>query len=119
MMHSLDIFEEKRPWGSFRRFTLNMPSTVKIIKVNPNEVLSLQSHKNRKEFWKVIKGEGVFEIGDTIYNVKEGDEFEVPKETKHRIASQNQYLEVLEIAVGDFDENDIIRYEDKYGRVNG
>jgi mannose-6-phosphate isomerase-like protein (cupin superfamily) len=48
--------EEQRPWGSFRRFTENEISTVKIITVNADQELSLQYHKNRDEFWKVLAG---------------------------------------------------------------
>jgi mannose-1-phosphate guanylyltransferase/mannose-1-phosphate guanylyltransferase/mannose-6-phosphate isomerase len=117
-MDKTNIYEEKRPWGSFRRFTLNEKSTVKIITVNKNEVLSLQSHSKRSEFWKVLKGEGVFEVDGLSYRVKEGDELEVPKGSKHRISSSSDTsMEVLEIAYGEFDEEDIIRYEDKYGRI--
>ena len=49
MDNTIDIYEEERPWGRFRKFTDNQKSTVKIIYVNPNEELSLQSHKKRKE----------------------------------------------------------------------
>lgn len=117
MDKATNIYEEKRPWGSFRQFTLNETSTVKIITVNKNEVLSLQSHSKRSEFWKVLKGEGVFEVNGLSYRVKEGDELEVPKGAKHRMSSFDTGMEVLEIARGEFDEEDIIRYEDKYGRI--
>ena len=57
---NLNIYEEERPGGFFRRFTDNVVSTVKIINIKPNEELSLQSHNNREEFWHIIKGGGVF-----------------------------------------------------------
>jgi len=117
MKNNLQIYEEERPWGLFRRFTDNSPSTVKIIKVKPNEELSLQSHSKREEFWRVIKGDGVFEIGDKKYIVEEGMEQYVPVTIKHKMKAGGSGLEVLEIAFGDFEEGDIIRYEDKYGRV--
>ncbi len=113
----LDIYEEKRPWGLFRRFTNNTLSTVKIIKVNPNEQLSLQSHTKRSEFWRVIKGGGVFEINEDKYIAEVGFETEVPIGAKHRMKAGMLGMEVLEIAQGEFDEEDIIRYEDNYGRV--
>jgi len=118
MEYQLDVYEEKRPWGSFRRFTENLPSTVKIITINPNEQLSLQSHKKRAEFWKVIKGDGIFEINNKKYIVEVGTEKEVQIGSKHRMQAGSDGMEVLEIALGDFDEDDIIRYEDKYGRVS-
>lgn len=111
------IFEVTRPWGNFRQFTHNTPSTVKIITVNPNEELSLQSHTKRGEFWRVLTGSGSFVIGDTTHSVSAGDEHVVPIGAKHRMASGVEGMSVLEIALGDFDEEDIIRYEDKYGRV--
>ena len=117
MEMNLKIHEEERPWGKFRRFTENTISTVKIITVNPNEELSLQSHKKRAEFWRVIKGNGVFFVNNEEINVKEGDEQYVPIEAKHRMKASNDGLQILEIGLGEFDENDIVRYEDIYGRV--
>ena len=105
---------ENRPWGDFLEFTHNTPSTVKIITVKAGEALSLQSHKNREEFWHIISGEGTVEIGEKNESATKGKEFFVPKETKHRISTTNSELVLLEIAFGQFDENDIIRYEDKY-----
>lgn len=117
MKENLKIYEEERPWGLFRRFTNNLPSTVKILTVNPNEELSLQSHNKREEFWRVIKGNGIFEIADKKYIVEEGVENYVPAKAKHKMKAGSDGMQVLEIALGDFDEADIIRYEDKYGRV--
>jgi mannose-6-phosphate isomerase-like protein (cupin superfamily) len=115
-MTKLEIYQEERPWGNFRQFAYNILSTVKIITVKPNEILSLQSHKKRSEFWKIIKGNGIVEIGDLKSEAKEGDEYEISVGAKHRLSAGNGGIEVLEISTGEFDENDIIRYEDKYGR---
>ena len=116
-MEEKDIYQEERPWGNFRRFTHNTPSTVKIITVKPNEILSLQSHTRRSEFWMVISGSGVFEVDGKEYEVKKNSEQYIPINAKHRMASGDNGLEVLEIATADFEEEDIIRYEDKDGRV--
>ncbi|MDQ3244938.1 MAG: phosphomannose isomerase type II C-terminal cupin domain [bacterium] len=115
-MENLNIQNDERPWGNFKQFTANTPSTVKIITVNPNESLSLQSHNQREEFWYVLKGEGIFEINDVVYDVVEGDEYYVKLGEKHRISAEENGMQVLEIAFGNFNEEDIIRYEDKYGR---
>jgi len=112
-----NVFEINRPWGKFRQFTHNELSTVKIIEVKPNEILSLQSHKERAEFWHIISGAGTVQIGEVIYQAKAGDEFEFGLEEKHRLAGSGEGLRVLEIATGHFDENDIVHYEDKYGRL--
>lgn len=112
-----NIFQIERPWGNFRQFTQNEKSTIKIITVKPNEILSLQSHKHRSEFWKVISGSGTVEIGAIKINTTIGDEHEIKVEEKHRLGAGPDGIKVLEIATGDFDEEDIIHYEDKYGRV--
>jgi mannose-6-phosphate isomerase-like protein (cupin superfamily) len=115
-MQNIKIYQEERPWGNFRQFTHNTPSTVKLITVKPNEVLSLQSHTKRSEFWKVVRGGGFVEIDAKKYEVSEGDEYEIPLGARHRMGAGRGGLVMLEIALGEFDENDIIRYEDKYGR---
>lgn len=117
MKEAIDIYEEKRPWGSFKRFIHNIPATVKILKVLPKEELSLQSHNKRSEFWKVIKGSGFIQINDELRKVNENDEQLIPQGMKHRIIASGEGIEIMEIGFGDFDEDDIIRYEDKYGRI--
>lgn len=117
MENELNFEQVERPWGSFRRFTKNMPSTVKILEVNPNEILSLQSHNKRSEFWYVIEGNGFFEVNEKKIEVKENNEQYIPIGIKHRISSGENGIKVLEISFGDFDEEDEIKYEDKYGRV--
>ena len=116
-MVGIKAFQIEKPWGNFRQFTNNSLSTVKIITVKAGEKLSLQSHAKRSEFWRVIKGSGVIEIEGSKYDVVEGDEHNVPLRAKHRMEAGSTGLSVLEIATGDFDEEDIVRYEDKYGRV--
>ncbi len=117
MGKTIDIYQEERPWGHFRRFTENTPSTVKIITVKPNEELSLQSHAKRAEFWRVISGSGVCQIDSNTFDIAIGDEKFIPTEAKHRLIGGSNGIEILEIAIGEFDEGDIVRYEDKYGRV--
>ena len=110
-------FNVERPWGNFRQFTKNDKVTVKILTVKPNEVLSLQSHAHRSEFEHVIAGAGTLQIGDEVFDVKEGDEYEIPVGVKHRMSAGPLGLQFLEISHGEFDEGDITRYEDKYGRA--
>lgn len=109
-------YSMKKPWGNFQQFTLNQKSTVKILKILPKRKLSLQKHHKRNEFWKVIKGNCIILIGKDEYRAKEGDEFFIPKKTEHRIIGGDMTSEVLEISFGTFDEEDIIRLEDVYGR---
>lgn len=117
MEEKLNIYQEERPWGNFRKFTENTESTVKIITINPNEELSVQSHEKRQEFWRVISGSGKWEVGDESHDFNRGDEKLVPIGAHHRIIAGGSGIEILEIAIGKFDEGDIVRYEDKYGRA--
>lgn len=109
-------YKEERPWGNFERLTLNETSTVKIITVNAGEEFSLQTHANRDEYWRVTLGHGSVTIGDTVTEAGPGDNFSIPRGTKHRVKGGAAGITFLEIALGDFDETDIIRLEDKYGR---
>lgn len=106
-----------RPWGSFDMFTHNEASTVKLIYVNEGEALSLQYHNKRQEFWRVISGNPCLTIGDDIKNAKPGDEFLILEGVKHRITAPSGGVTILEISTGDFDEDDIVRIEDKYNRT--
>ena len=106
----------KRPWGSFTRFTNNEASTVKLLNVNQGEQLSLQYHNKREEFWRVISGNPEIVIGEETHNAKDGDEFVISVGTKHRISAPIDNVTILEISKGEFDEDDIVRIEDKYGR---
>lgn len=112
----MEIETTKRPWGSFTRFTNNELSTVKILNVNQGEELSLQYHNKREEFWKVLTGTPKIVIGEEVFDAKEGDEFSVLVGVKHRISAPNDNVSILEISKGEFDENDIVRLEDKYHR---
>ena len=111
-------YAEQRPWGKFEQFTHDRVSTVKILEVNPNQAISLQYHRGRSEFWKVICGTGRITIGEAVHDAKEGDEFFIPVGKKHRIQADSCLIKVLEISFGKFDENDIVRLEDKYSRVS-
>jgi mannose-1-phosphate guanylyltransferase/mannose-1-phosphate guanylyltransferase/mannose-6-phosphate isomerase len=116
-MAEYEIYQEERPWGNFRQFTHNSPSTVKILSVKPNASLSLQYHNNREEFWRVLSGQPVVTIGEQKIQAKSGDEFKIEKLQPHRLEAGDEAVQVLEIAYGNFDESDIIRIEDKYGRT--
>lgn len=116
-MRELKPFTEERPWGGFREFVKNETATVKILFVKKGEVFSLQKHHYRNEFWRVLSGDPDITIESKTVRAKAGDEFEISPETSHRIKASVNNVEVLEISIGEFDENDIIRIEDKYGRT--
>lgn len=106
-----------RPWGFFDRFTQDELSTVKIITVSPNKRFSLQKHTHRSEFWRIISGVGTIIIGKHSHTAGPGDEFEIHVGIIHRMTAGEEGITFLEIALGDFDENDIVRLSDDFGRV--
>ena len=108
---------ETRPCGNFERFTLNEPATVKIVTVNTGKKLSLQTHANRDEFWRIIGGAGFVTIGSDTKEARMNDEFFVPRGTPHRAAGGTGSLRFLEICFGEFDESDEVRLEDDHGRT--
>lgn len=117
-MENLAQYEkEDRPWGDFERFTLNEKTTVKIITVDADQSFSLQTHQHRDEFWRVISGSGVFHTEGKDVAVTVGDTVFIPRHLEHRATGGPEGLSFLEIAFGDFDENDITRIEDQYGRA--
>ncbi|MFZ1987622.1 MAG: phosphomannose isomerase type II C-terminal cupin domain [Minisyncoccia bacterium] len=107
---------EDRPWGSFDQFSANEETTIKIVRVSPGKRLSLQKHTHRAEFWKVIEGDGIAQVGSEERPIALGDEIEIGVGTLHRLTGGTQGCAVLEIAFGAFDEGDIERIEDDFGR---
>ncbi|HJU34898.1 MAG TPA: phosphomannose isomerase type II C-terminal cupin domain [Nitrososphaera sp.] len=113
----MKIYSERRPWGKFEKFHENKSCTVKLIYVNANSRLSLQYHKKRSEFWKVIKGTAMVEIDEKTSTLEEGETITIPRQAKHRVLALERECIILEISYGRFDENDIVRLEDDYHRV--
>lgn len=111
--------EEKRPWGSFRELFSGSGFKVKHIVVKPNQKLSLQKHRHRSEHWVVVKGEGLFTVGDKVVKLREDQDIYIPREELHRIECTGEVpLEIIEVQLGDYlGEDDIIRIEDVYGRT--
>ena len=105
-----------KPWGNFRQFTLNESSTVKILSINAGEELSLQTHKTREEYWFVIEGYPTITRGEQVFTAHPNDEILIEQGQQHRIAALDNDVLILEIAYGHFDEDDIVRLEDRYDR---
>ncbi|MCD7824764.1 MAG: CBS domain-containing protein [Clostridiaceae bacterium] len=113
-----EIFQ--RPWGFYKTTVMNDYFQSKIISVNPKSQLSLQSHSHREEHWIVAHGVGTVQIDQSIINVHCGSSVFIPKGAKHRLTNtgDRESLIVTEVQIGDyFGEDDIIRYEDIYGRI--
>ncbi|PIS04857.1 MAG: mannose-6-phosphate isomerase [Candidatus Buchananbacteria bacterium CG10_big_fil_rev_8_21_14_0_10_42_9] len=107
-----------KPWGGFSQFTLNEPTTVKILEVAKGKRFSLQTHKNRSELWVPLNDGGVATVGEEDFEARAGEEIFIPAGAKHRFFGKDADVKILEIAFGQFDEADIERLEDDFGRVN-
>jgi mannose-6-phosphate isomerase-like protein (cupin superfamily) len=111
--------EDKRPWGYFEVLADQPDHKVKRITVFPGGELSLQKHQRRSEHWQILTGEAVVTLEKKQIPLKAGESIDIPKAAKHRIANTGQHhLVFIEIQRGDyFGEDDLERFEDKYGRV--
>lgn len=108
---------EHRPWGDFRQFTRNETSTVKVITIEPYQRLSLQTHRNRDEEWYVLDGSVTVTLEGRTFTMEKHEELYIYAEQQHRVGNPNGFpVRILEIAYGDFNENDIERFEDDYER---
>jgi mannose-6-phosphate isomerase len=107
----------KKPWGNFKQYTLNEPTTVKILTVEPGQCLSKQSHRMREELWIPLDNDAEMEVEGKKIHPKKEEEIWVPRNSTHRITARAKQVKVLEISFGIFDESDIIRYDDMYGRA--
>lgn len=117
-MERLSHYEKDiRPWGNYERFTLNEQTTVKLITVDAGEAFSLQTHKQRSEFWRVVSGSGTITVANKEHEARVGDSFFIESGSTHRALGGPQGLLFLEISFGMFDEGDIVRLEDRYGRT--
>ena len=111
---------EKRPWGYYKVLDGEDHSgyKVKIISVEPNHKLSLQSHLKRKEYWIVIKGKGKAVNNNKEIEIQKGDVIVIERQSIHRLINDSQdILEIIEVQLGEYlGEDDIVRYSDDYGR---
>ncbi len=108
-----------RPWGTYAVLHEGEGShKVKFIEVSPGQRLSLQSHALRSEHWFVVSGEGVVTLDDDLVPVGPGTAVDIPAGTRHRVeCTGGTALRFVEVQHGvSFDEDDIVRYEDDYGR---
>ncbi|PLS85020.1 MAG: mannose-6-phosphate isomerase [Actinobacteria bacterium] len=107
-----------KPWGRFEQYTHNLPSTVKIITVEPGGRLSLQYHHGRDELWVVLDPGIRIELGEEILDPEPETTIFIPRGTVHRLSCVGEHpARILEISFGVFDEDDIVRLEDVYGRI--
>ena len=111
-----------RPWGTYEILS-NSPSgagafQIKRIVVKPGQQTSLQSHAKRAEHWIVLAGVATVTLGETEYTLNKDQSIFIPVGEKHRLSNKaSTPLTIIEVQTGTyFGEDDIVRYEDDYGR---
>jgi mannose-6-phosphate isomerase len=111
------ISDEIRPWGKFRSFPPSQTGSIKIITVNPGQVLSLQYHKKRSEFWVILDKGLEVTAGERVWQPQVDEEIFIPRNTPHRVRCVGKKpARIMEIWIGKSRESDIVRLEDAYGR---
>jgi len=108
-----------RPWGSYSVLEDAEDCKVKRLVVKPGQVLSLQLHHKRAEHWTVIRGVAKVRIDDSEFLLRPNESTYIPAETRHRLENPGtEDVHLIEVQTGVyFGEDDIVRYEDIYGRV--
>ena len=110
--------EVQRPWGSYDSVDVGDGFQVKRIKVKPGARLSLQAHARRAEHWIVVRGTARVTRDNDVFELFANQSTYIPIGAKHRLENPGaEMLELIEVQSGDYlGEDDIVRYEDQYGR---
>jgi mannose-1-phosphate guanylyltransferase/mannose-6-phosphate isomerase len=108
-----------RPWGSYTVLEEDQGYKIKRLEVKPGARLSLQHHNHRSEHWVVVSGVARVTCGERVYDVKANESTYIPMRTRHRIENPgNQPLQIIEVQNGSYlGEDDIVRFDDDYGRI--
>jgi len=112
-------YTEERPWGKFESFIRTESYQVKRLIVYPGAKLSLQSHNHRSEHWVVVRGTAKVINGEKEVVLQANESVYIPVGNKHRLENPGEVdTEVIEVQTGNyFGEDDIVRYEDVYNRI--
>ena len=108
-----------RPWGAYTVLEDAPGFKIKRIEVRPGAALSLQLHHRRSEHWVVVRGTARVTNGEREFDVRPNESTYIPVETRHRLENRaSEPLVIIEVQCGDYlGEDDIVRFEDKYGRT--
>jgi mannose-1-phosphate guanylyltransferase/mannose-6-phosphate isomerase len=110
--------EVYRPWGSYDSIDSGDRFQVKRLIVKPGATLSLQLHHHRAEHWVVVTGTAKVTRGDEVFTLSENESTYIPIGARHRIENPGKIpLHIIEVQSGTYlGEDDIVRFEDRYGR---
>jgi mannose-1-phosphate guanylyltransferase/mannose-6-phosphate isomerase len=108
-----------RPWGSYDSLESGERFQVKRIQVKPGASLSLQKHHHRAEHWIVVSGTAEVTCDDKVFLLGENQSTYIPLGSKHRLRNPGKVaLELIEVQSGSYlGEDDIVRFDDVYGRA--
>ena len=109
-----------RPWGSFTSIEKGSSWQVKRLEIKPKASISLQMHKHRAEHWIIVDGIAKVEINGESSFLRKNESTYIPMGSKHRLSNPDEStLILIEVQSGNYlGEDDIIRFEDNYGRTN-
>ena len=110
------VKQVERPWGSFNQYAFNQDVTVSLMTVQPGQRLSLQSHTGRSELWIALDEGAEIIVDEQVIHPGRMEEIWIPIGAKHRLASLGTEVRVLEVAFGNWQQEDIVRYSDDYQR---
>lgn len=115
--HSLHR-EVYRPWGSYDSIDNGHRFQVKRLTIKPGAQLSLQLHHHRAEHWIVVSGTARITCGEKVFLLEENQSTYIPIGERHRIENPGKIpLHIIEVQSGSYlGEDDIVRFEDRYGR---
>ncbi len=106
----------ERPWGAFEQYAFNQEVTVSLMTVKPGQRLSLQAHTGRAELWIALDDGAEVQIDDQTLHPMAGEELWIPANAKHRLSAADRPVRVLEVAFGNWQQADILRFADDYTR---
>ncbi len=114
-----NVMKDHRPWGTFTVLEEQPTHKVKRIEVMPGQRLSYQKHEKRNEHWVIVAGRAIVTLDGKDVSLSPGQSIDVPQGAPHRITNPGTgILTLIEIQHGTyFGEDDIIRLEDDYGRI--
>ena len=108
---------EHRPWGTYEVLLDKPDHKVKEIYVKPNHRFSLQYHEHREEHWVIVEGIGTITQGEIESIIRPGEYAYIPKGSIHRLHGGDEGITFIEVQKCVCEEDDIIRIEDDYGRL--
>lgn len=108
-----------RPWGTYTVLEEGLNFKIKRIVVNPDAKLSMQMHNHRSEHWVVVSGTATITNNDVELTLQENESTYIPRTHKHRLENRSeQPLVIIEVQCGNYvGEDDIVRFNDQYGRI--